>query len=285
VKSHQMTYVHCADLVAKYIRLGFHDLVLVAPSAHSAGERLLAASHRPRVQFMRFAPDLEEVRSWYVDHWARLVPDWTHEALATGRHYVRFILAGRTMRGGYAVGQTRSRVYRTDTIGEMMLRLPFPPVRILWSPQRFTTPRDLGARGSSMTALGGYVAVDVDGDRLHRARHSCEITAQQPYCVACERYAWREISHLLSNLHGVEPVALVTSGGRGLHAYFADDGTTRHEILRTARTLHLRIDEGVTTSCKTTIALPGSLNAGAMLPVTAVDHTPGMPQRQEVTAC
>lgn len=283
VKSHPTTLSHCETLIAKYARLGFRDLILIAPAVDPAGARLLAASRQPLVQFVGYAPDLVELRDWYVTNWPAFVPDWTQVALLTGKHYVRFILAQRGETGGFAIGQTRSRIYRAESIGAMMARLPAPPARILWSPQRFTTPRDLGARGSKLTALGGYVAVDVDGDRLHRSKHSCEITARIPYCIACQRYAWRELNLLLTELDGIAPVALVSSGGRGVHAYFHDTGTVRREILQVARRHRLRIDEGVTASDKTTIALPGSLNAGTMVPVMNGDWR--SPSWQEVTVC
>ena len=141
-----------------------------------------------------------EIKAYHV--WPRHVPGWVHSTLSTGLHHVRFVLSQPTRRGGFVVGQQRCQVYGVDTLSHLLRRLPSPPVHLLWTPLRFTIPRDVIARRSRLTALGGFVPVDIDGDRLHRASHACELVLMNAVCEYCLRYARREQGRLFEKLTG-----------------------------------------------------------------------------------
>lgn len=268
VKAHVVDDRDVADIAAKYASLGFGRLVVVAPGLSGVADRGLARGALS-VDLVVYRPEVDEIRDWYASQWPAAVPAWVNDTLATGRHHLRFVLSRPTERGRFVIGQQRARVYDTATISRLLGRLPSPPVRVLWTPQRFTIPRDLIARKSQVTPLGGFVAVDVDGDRLHRARHACELPAPEFTCVYCDRYARRELDELTDRI-GDTPLAVVASGGRGVHAYYEDRGGIRSRILELARSGAVRIDENVTASLKATVALPGSLHASNMRPVTSV---------------
>lgn len=208
-------------------------------------------------------------------------PGWVHSTLSTGLHHIRFVLSQPTRRGGFVVGQQRCRVYGVDTISHLLRRLPAPPVRLLWTPLRFTIPRDVIARRSRLTPLGGFVPVDIDGDRLHRASHACELALMNNLCQFCLRYARREQSRLFEQLT-THPIDVVTSGGRGVHIYYPDDGVVRERLLHLANCRAIRLDENVTASIKATVALPGSLHAGTHRPVASLDDRLGF---YEVAEC
>lgn len=125
------------------------------------------------------------------------------------------------------------------------------------------------ARKSQLTPLGGFVPVDIDGDRLHRALHACELAPEDGACQFCLRHARREQAKLLDQLT-VWPIDVVASGGRGVHIYYHDDGLIRTELLGLANRRVIRMDENVTASAKATVALPGSLYAGSMRPITSL---------------
>jgi hypothetical protein len=184
---------------------------------------------------------------------------WTHAALTSGRHHVRFVLSRPTNRGRFVIGQQRTRVYSVDTVLRLLSCLPAPPARILWTPQRFTTPRDLIARRSRVTSIGGFVPIDIDGDRLHQARHACQIPATEAVCQFCMRYADIECRSLLQQLSET-PVDV----------YYEDYGDVRERVVKLSRDRTIRLDENVTTSLKNTVALPGSLHAGSMQPVASI---------------
>lgn len=262
IKSYPLGESECAEIVARYADLGFRRMILVAPAVEAAAGRWCAASHRPRVELIVFEPNLAVLTEWYTTVWPTSVPDWVAGSLASGLHHIRVILTLRGNRGQFVIGQQRTRVYDTRSIARLVARLPSPPARLLWTPQRFTIPRDLIVRRTTVTALGGFVPVDIDGDRLHRPHHACVITATAPVCQHCLQHARRELSRLVEALPNWAPVAVVTSGGRGVHAYFVEDPGVRRAILAAAEQRRIRIDASVTSSVRTTIALPGSLHAG-----------------------
>jgi len=208
-----------------------------------------------------------------------MVPAWTRAAVASGRHHVRFVLIRPTGRGRFVIGQQRTRIYSADTVLRLAGRLPEPPARILWTPQRFATPRDLIARGSRVTPLGGLVPIDIDGDRLHQARHACQISTSAAVRPFCTRYSGAECRSLVEQL-GETPVDIVASGGRGVHVYYEDHGDVRDRAVKLSRNLAVRLDENVTASLKSTVALPGSLHAGSMQPVVSL-----MTTKREVRPC
>lgn len=279
VKAHPLGDGDADEIVAKYRRIGFPRIILIAPAISVEGSRRLVDSKAPSVELVLFRPDLDAIRDWYCAVWPQKVPAWTHAALTRGRHHVRFVLSRPTNRGRFVIGQQRTRVYSADTVLRLVACLPAPPVRILWTPQRFTTPRDLIARRSRVTRIGGFVPVDIDGDRLHQAFHACQISTSEAVCQFCMRYADAECRSLVQQL-GETPVDVLASGGRGIHVYYEDHGDLRERVVKLARERTIRLDENVTTSLKSTVALPGSLHAGSMQPVASL-----MKVAREVTQC
>lgn len=279
IKAHPLDDGNTDEIVAKYSRMGFPCIILIAPSVSTEAGRRLADSKAPYVELILFHPDLDAIRDWYCTMWPQKMPAWTHAALASGRHHVRFVLSRPTNQGRFVIGQQRTRVYSADTVLRLVACLPAPPVRILWTPQRFTTPRDLIARRSRVTSIGGFVPVDIDGDRLHQARHACQISASEAVCQFCIRYADIECRSLLRQL-GETPVDVLASGGRGIHVYYEDDGDVRERVVKLSRDRAIRLDENVTASLKSTVALPGSLHAGSMRPVASI-----MNASREVAQC
>lgn len=83
------------------------------------------------------------------------MPPWRVAAAMCGLCFSR-----PTDRGQFVIGQQRTRVYSADAVRRLAACLPAPPARILWMPQRFTTPRDLIARGSRVTPIGGSCGAD-----------------------------------------------------------------------------------------------------------------------------
>jgi hypothetical protein len=268
-KAHRVEIASAEEIVSKYRRLGFTELVVIAPDFAPTAARALAAATFPAVQVETFSPDLSAIAAFYDGDWTGQIPAWVHDALATGLHHVRFMLT-RPTDGHLVIGQRRTRIYDAATIGRAIAALPVPPARILWTPQRFTIPRDLIARRSTVTALGGFVPIDIDGDRLHQAHHACQISTDEPGCPHCAAYARREWGRLAEALPHAQVVDVLSSGGRGLHAYLHDGPGVRQRVLQAARGAGLRIDESVTDSVKTTIAFPGSLHAGTMRQVTSL---------------
>ncbi|MGH3865988.1 MAG: hypothetical protein ACRDQ4_07580 [Pseudonocardiaceae bacterium] len=279
VKAHSIDRGDMDEIAAKYRRIGFSRIILVAPAISLEASRSLADDKAPCVEFALFHPDLDVIRDWYCTVWPQKMPEWAHSALASGRHHVRFVLSRPTDRGRFVIGQQRTRVYSADTLLRLVARLPTPPVRILWTPQRFTTPRDLIARGSRVTAIGGFVPIDIDGDRLHQAFHACQISRSDAVCRFCVRYADAEYRSLVKQLDEM-PVDVLASGGRGVHVYYEDHGDVRERVVKLSRARAIRLDENVTTSLKSTVALPGSLHAGSMQPVESI-----MKAACEVTQC
>ncbi|MGH3685128.1 MAG: hypothetical protein ACRDRU_29860 [Pseudonocardiaceae bacterium] len=279
VKAHSIGSGDMDEIVAKYRRIGFSRIILVAPGISLEASRCVADGKAPCVEFVLFRPDLDVIRDWYCAVWPQKVPGWAHSALASGRHHVRFVLSRPTGRGRFVIGQQRTRVYSVDTVLRLAVRLPAPPARVLWTPQRFTTPRDLIARGSRVTALGGFVPIDIDGDRLHQAFHACQISRSDAVCQFCIRYADAEYRSLAQQLDET-PVDVLASGGRGVHVYYEDHGDVRERVVKLSRAHAIRLDENITTSLKSTVALPGSLHAGSMQPVESI-----MKAAREVTQC
>lgn len=279
IKAHPIGIDGADEIVAKYGRMGFPCIILIVPALSPEASGRLADSKAPHVELILFQPDLDVIRDWYGTMWPQQVPAWTHTALASGRHHVRFVLSRPTSEGRFVIGQQRTRVYSADTVLRLVTCLPSPPVRILWTPQRFTTPRDLIARRSRVTSIGGFVPVDIDGDRLHQARHACQISTSEAGCQFCMRYAEIECRSLLRRI-GETPVDVLASGRRGVHVYYEDDGDVRERVVKLSRDRTIRLDENVTTSLKSTVALPGSLHAGSMQPVVSI-----MKSSREVAQC
>ncbi|MGH8607674.1 MAG: hypothetical protein ACREX9_09690, partial [Gammaproteobacteria bacterium] len=246
IKAYALDVSDAEEIVAKYRILGFRQLIVVAPGVSDRAARSLAGEKLVK-ELMIFCPPPEEINDWYDRVWPKNVPDWVLHALSSGRHHIRFVLSRATIRGRFVVGQQRCRVYGVETLSCLLRNLPAPPVRILWTPIRFTIPRDVIARRSRLTPLGGFVAVDIDGDRLHRAFHACELTPANGSCQFCFRYAQREWSRLADRL-AVQPVDVVASGGRGVHIYYHDDGVIRAQLLGLANRRAIRMDENVTAS-------------------------------------
>lgn len=266
IKAYELDFPHIESIIAKYRSLGFRRLTIVAPAVSDRAARSLVGK-TPVTEFVLFRPQLEEISHWYNHVWPTHVPDWVHVALSSGRHHVRFVLGQPTDRGCFVVGQQRSRVYGAETLSRLLRTLPSPPVRILWTPQRFTIPRDVIARRSRLTPLGGFVPVDIDGDRLHLAFHACEITSDDGVCQFCFRHAEQEQRRLFDQL-AARPIDVVASGGRGVHIYYHDDGSIRAKLLNLADRRAIRMDDNGTASIKATVALPGSLHAGSLRPVS-----------------
>ncbi|MGH8904005.1 MAG: hypothetical protein ACRDYA_20590 [Egibacteraceae bacterium] len=276
VKAHQVKVDTAEEVIARYGRLGFRDVVVVAPDFTLGAAALLGGSSAPKVEAVRFLPALEEIAAFYAADWHACVPGWVQDSLATGGHHVRFLLTTPSVAGHLVIGQPRSRIYDAAMIARIVSRLPSPPARVLWTPQRFTIPRDLIARRSRVTALGGFLPVDIDGDRLHRAYHACQTGTADAACSHCLRHALREHTRLAAVLPEATWMDVLRSGGRGLHAYLLDDAGLRAHLLRTVQEQRIRIDVNVSVSPKATIALPGSLHAGTMLPVTPPEPAPSM---------
>lgn len=271
IKAHRVCRDTAEEILAKYRGLGFRDLIVIAPSfAPAAASYWTGGSRLPVVEPVPFTPSLGAIEEFYRGDWQRGVPDWVHATLASGLHHVRFMLTVPSVAGHVVVGQRRTRIYDTATITRAIAALPSPPARVLWTPQRFTIPRDLIARRSHVTALGGYIPVDIDGDRLHAANHACQLTPGQAGCPHCVRYALREYARLRQALGDAQWVEVLFSGGRGIHAYLGGGQQLRARLLKVATEHKLRIDRAVTASVKTTISLPGSLHAAtthAVMPV------------------
>lgn len=284
VKAYQLDEAGAAAVVAKYQHLGFSRLLLVTPAADSAAALLLAHSRALAVELLTFQPPPDAIWDWYDTTWPSLVPAWVNLALATGGHHLRFVLTRPTGSGRFVVGQQRSRIYDVTTLRRAVFQLPHPPARLLWSPQRFSIPRDLIARRARVTPLGGFVGVDIDGDRLHRARYACQL-GEDKSCGFCLSWAMAEYERLRGLLPDVPCVDVVASGGRGLHVYYADDGGVRGQIIALAQTRQVRVDQNVSASPKHLLALPGSFHAGPARPVASL----GMPGRHsapgEVRQC
>lgn len=285
VKAHRVEVDTAEEVIAKYGRLGFRDLVVVAPDFTPGAAALLGGSTVPKAEVVRFLPALEEIAAFYAADWHARVPGWVHDTLATGGHHVRFLLTRPSTAGHLVIGQPRTRIYDAAMIARIVRRLPNPPARVLWTPQRFTIPRDLIARRSRVTALGGFLPVDIDGDRLHRANHACQTGPADAACPHCLRYALREYGRLTAALPEAAWTDVLCSGGRGLHAYLPDDAGLRAHLLRTVQEKRIRIDVNVSVSPKTTIALPGSLHAGTMLPVAALEPHQDASTGLQATAC
>lgn len=280
IKAYALDVPDVEEIIAKYHALGFRQLIVVAPGASHRAARSLAGE-RLVTELVVFRPDTAEISDWYDRVWPGHVPGWVHFALSTGRHHARFVLSRPTHRGRFVVGQQRCRVYGVEPLSRLLRRLPSPPVRVLWTPVRFTIPRDAIARRSRLTPLGGFVPVDIDGDRLHRAFHACQLAPGEGVCRFCFRYAQQELARLL-DLMGARPVDVLASGGRGIHAYYHDDGSTRAKLLRLASRRAVRLDDSVTVSTKATVALPGSLHAGSLQPVASLGD---QAFSSEVAAC
>ena len=167
VKAHQVDADTAREITRKYRSLGFRDLIVIAPGFTASASRSLAHARQPAIERLSFSPDLSEIADFYHGGWQEAVPGWVHDALATGLHHVRFVLTRPTARGRLVVGQARTRVYGTSAIIQAIGKLPSPPARVLWAPQRFTIPRDLIARRSRLTALGGpqWTGVLLSGGR------------------------------------------------------------------------------------------------------------------------
>ena len=282
VKAHQVDAAEAGEITGKYRSLGFRELIVIAPGFTPSASRSLALTRHPAAEQVPFSPDPSEVAGFYQGSWQERVPAWVHDALATGLHHVRFVLTQPTARGRFVIGLPRTRVYHAGTITRAISALPSPPARVLWTPQRFTIPRDVIARGSRLTALGGHVAVDIDGDRMHRADHACQLAPGTAGCPHCLPRAERELRRLDDRLGHPPWTDVLLSGGRGIHAYLPDDSEARRLVLAAAGT-GIRIDASVTASLKTTIAMPGTLHAANGQPVASRAH-PAVPADSPMAA-
>src|SRR6476661_7973461 len=116
VKAHSLGDSGTDEIVAKYRRIGFPHIILIAPAISPKASRRLAGSRAPSVEFILFHPDLDVIRDWYCSNWPQKVPAWTHATLTSGRHHVRFMLSRPANRGQFVVGQQRTRIYSADTV-------------------------------------------------------------------------------------------------------------------------------------------------------------------------
>jgi hypothetical protein len=132
VKAYPLGEADAAGVLDKYGRLGFSCLFLVAPAFDRAAAALLANSRAPAVELVVFQPISDPIWEWYETAWPSLVPVWVHDALATGRHHVRFVLTQPTDSDRFVIGQQRSRIYDVAALRKAVFQLPHPPARLLF---------------------------------------------------------------------------------------------------------------------------------------------------------
>jgi hypothetical protein len=65
VKAHSLGDSDTDEIVAKYRRIGFPHIILIAPAISPKVSRRLAGSRAPSVEFILFHPDLDVIRDWY----------------------------------------------------------------------------------------------------------------------------------------------------------------------------------------------------------------------------
>lgn len=277
VKSHTLDEPTAEHIVDTYAPLGFAGVRVIAPDATPEAAAYL--KRHPGFALEVLHPDLEPITVYYAETFADRVPAWVADSLATGQHHIRFILSTPDARGRWVYGQPRSRMYTPQAIAAAISRLPSPPARVLWTPTRFTIPRDAIARGSNLTPIGGYIAVDVDGDKLHAAHHACTLPPGQATCPHCLERARGEAERLLTAAPELTWTPALHSGGRGVHAYTRAETGVRQHLTAIIKTHRIGCDASVTTSSKATVALPGSLHAGTGLAVAPV------PGEEMVAAC
>lgn len=99
IKAHSLNNADTDEIIAKYRGIGFRHIVLVVPGTSAEVGRRLAEMKIPSVELVLFCPNLDAIRDWYCTWWPQAMPAWTHTALASGRHHVRFVLARPTERG------------------------------------------------------------------------------------------------------------------------------------------------------------------------------------------
>jgi len=264
VKSTRLDERDVAAIRAWYRDVGFCNTVVIAPDFTADAIR----KHRPhaRCELLAYRPNEDAIFRWY-EAWRPGWPSWVAAAIASGRHHFRYVLTRASLRGGRVVNQIAKRIYDCDGVIRDLLRLPHPPARVYWSPQRWSTPKDVYRRETGPLALGGLGVLDIDGTPLHAAMHACEIGPRSSRCDHCRRRSLGEARTAVRLWPNSSPAlsGVIDSGNRGLHMYFR----ASHADMMKAAAIQLaaagvRLDFGASASRRAVVGLPGSLYAATM---------------------
>ncbi|MDQ6758882.1 MAG: hypothetical protein M3Z32_03320 [Acidobacteriota bacterium] len=66
IKAHSISEADTDEIVAKYRRIGFRRIIIVAPAASNEAGRRLIGGMAPSVELILFHPNLESIRDWIL---------------------------------------------------------------------------------------------------------------------------------------------------------------------------------------------------------------------------
>lgn len=70
IKAHSLSAADTDEIVAKYRRIGFRHVIIIAPAMSIETGRRLTGSRAPSVGLILFHPDLDAIRDWILRHMA-----------------------------------------------------------------------------------------------------------------------------------------------------------------------------------------------------------------------
>lgn len=269
VKSFPLTADDLSSLIDGYVSMGVLDLLVVAPEMPA---RSSASNNLRHLRLETFKPDLDEIWSWY-SCWMPELPIGVADSLESGRHSFHYVLsAGRNRRGRHVANQVSKRIASIGALKRDLGRLAYPPAKVLWSTNQWTTPKDLYFRNSKPIAIGGLYVLDFDGPKLHNAWSDCQLHFRDRRCPECRIAALIECRKALEVVRGIDlhgSVGIFDSGNRGCHLYCART-TTPLELLSILHSAGVQFDPETLTNEKSFVAFPCSLNAQTLLPLEEI---------------
>lgn len=274
VKSFALSHSDIEQILTKYHTLAFRRLVIVAPRFP------VTKIHRATfdsVELVAYSPDEQPISGYYAT-WCDVLPPATVSSLSSGCHSFRYVMSRAFRKGKAVFNQVDKRICHVDDLRKDIARFRAPVSKVLWSPTRWSNPKDLFFPNPRATQFfGGFLVIDIDGTALHQSMHPCELLPGDSLCLHCIRRATIECQRAILALrsHGLEAAFVCKSGNRGFHIYVhLDTDATRSQVVEIMKANDIVYDPIVANSRKSFVAFPTSLNASTMQALDVVDTAP-----------
>lgn len=276
VKSFPVSEAEVERIVLKYDKLGFKDIIIVCPKIDGQGKAL----KRKGVEVVEFNIDPKEVTDYYRTV-SLNISNLMGAELGTGWHNFRFRLLFRSPNvSSLYLNQVDKKIDNTHKLlKEIERRIPKnnPPIKVLWSVNRWLQPKDLFRRNSTNILVGGPLVFDIDGELIHKPYSACSLSSRHGLCEKCLFFAKRETQRLCLFLYqwGFKQLEVYFSGHSGFHVYVFDADHLAHtekiELLKRLGEAKIRIDTDLTLNERAVIGFPSTLNARSRYPLIKVN--------------
>ncbi|HAN09076.1 MAG TPA: hypothetical protein DCP90_00500 [Clostridiales bacterium] len=260
------------EIMYKYKLLGFRRLIIISPDYTKEAIQLTCSQSKfEELILEKYSPDLQSIDKWYKD-WNSSLPPQLEGSLSSGRHSFRFILSKTNTGKRIVVNQVSSRITCIYDIKKEIERLSSPPVKVLWSTQKWTIPKDLYFRNNKLVNLGGFVVIDLDGQKMHSAFFDCELSACTPNCMHCYKITKKEMKIAYAKFaeNDIHPSFVTDSGNHGFHMYIDINNYNLAGIREILNRHEIRYDKIVFDNNRAFVAFPTSLNGETNLPIRII---------------